>query len=99
MTKDELMQTRLIYKQQYKMNIDKIKKYENYFNFEEIKQIYKNVNTITENNIKIILDEILNFLKRKKVPKVYLDEIIDTIYNLITYEIKHNFTEKVIKNS
>ena len=99
MTKDELMQTRLIYKQQYKMNIDKIKKYENYFNFEEIKQIYKNVNTINENNIKIILDEILNFLKRKKVPKVYLDEIIDTIYNLITYEIKHNFTEKVIKNS
>ena len=55
MTKDELLQTNLIYKNQYEKYLEKIKKYEKYINLEEIKQIYKNMNNIEEKNIKIIL--------------------------------------------
>ena len=99
MNKDELMQTKLIYKQQYEINLEKIKKYENYIKLSEIKQIYNNVDNINEKNIKIILDKIMNYLNIKKVPKGNFDEILDIIYNLISYEIKHKYTEQVIKNS
>ena len=99
MTKDELLQTNLIYKNQYEKYLEKIKKYEKYINLEEIKQIYKNMNNIEEKNIKIILVKIMNHLIMKKVPKENFDEIFDIIYNLISYEIKHNYTEKAIKNS
>ena len=99
MNKDELMQTKLIYKRQYEINLEKIKKYENYIKLSEIKQIYNNVDNINEKNIKIILDKIMNYLNIKKVPKGNFDEILDIIYNLISYEIKHKYTEQVIKNS
>ena len=99
MTKDELLQTNLIYKNQYEKYLEKIKKYEKYINFEEIKQIYKNMNNIEEKNIKIILVKIMNHLIMKKVPKENFDEVFDIIYNLISYELKHNYTEKAIKNS
>ena len=99
MTKDELLQTNLIYKNQYEKYLEKIKKYEKYINLEEIKQIYKNMNNIEEKNIKIILVKIMNHLIMKKIPKENFDEVFDIIYNLISYELKHNYTEKVIKNS
>ena len=99
MTKDELLQTNLIYKNQYEKYLEKIKKYEKYINLEEIKQIYKNMNNIEEKNIKIILVKIMNHLIMKKVPKENFDEVFDIIYNLISYELKHNYTEKAIKNS
>ena len=99
MTKDELLQTNLIYKNQYEKYLEKIKKYEKYINLEEIKQIYKDMNNIEEKNIKIILVKIMNHLIMKKVPKENSDEVFDIIYNLISYELKHNYTEKAIKNS
>ena len=99
MTKDELLQTNLIYKNQYEKYLEKIKKYEKYINLEEIKQIYKNMNNIEEKNIKIILVKIMNHLIMKNVPKENFDEVFDIIYNLISYELKHNYTEKAIKNS
>ena len=99
MTKDELLQTNLIYKNQYEKYLEKIKKYEKYINLEEIKQIYKNMNNIEEKNIKIILVKIMNHLIMKKVPKENFDEVFDIIYNLISYELKHNYIEKAIKNS
>ena len=99
MTKDELLQTNLIYKNQYEKYLEKIKKYEKYINLEEIKQIYKNMDNIEEKNIKIILVKIMNHLIMKKVPKENFDEVFDIIYNLISYELKHNYTEKAIKNS
>ena len=99
MTKDELLQTNLIYKNQYEKYLEKIKKYKKYINLEEIKQIYKNMDNIEEKNIKIILVKIMNHLIMKKVPKENFDEVFDIIYNLISYELKHNYTEKAIKNS
>ena len=99
MTKDELMQTNLIYKNQYENYLEKIKKYEKYINVEDIKQIYKNNNNIEEKNIKNILVKIMNYLVMKKVPKENFDEIFDVIYNLISYELKRNYTEKAMKNS
>ena len=97
MSKDELMQTNLIYKHQYENYLEKIKKYKNFINLEEIQQIYKNINDMNENDIKIILDEIINYLKNKMIPKEKLDEIIDIIYNLISYEMKYKYTEKAIE--
>ena len=97
MSKDELIQTNLIYKHQYENYLEKIKKYENYISLEEIQQIYTNINDMNENDIKIILDKIINYLKNKKIPKENLDEIIDIIYNLISYEIKYKYTEKAIE--
>ena len=98
MTKDELMQTNLIYKNQYESYLEQIKKYENYINLNEIKQIYKNLDNLDKNNINNILDKILNYLKMKKVPKENINEIIDIIYNLMSYEIKNKYIEKAIKN-
>ena len=97
MNKDELMQTNLKYKYQYEKYLEKIKKYKNYINIDEVKQIYKNINSIYENDIKFILNEINNYLKKKKVPKENLDDIVDIIYNIISYEIKCKYTEKAIK--
>ena len=97
MNKDELMQTNLKYKYQYEKYLEKIKKYKNYINIDEVKQIYKNINSIYENDIKFILNEINNYLEKKKVPKENLNDIVDIIYNIISYEIKCKYTEKAIK--
>ena len=97
MNKDELMQTNLKYKYQYEKYLEKIKKYKNYINIDEVKQIYKNINSIYENDIKIILNEINNYLEKKKIPKENLDDIVDIIYNIVSYEIKCKYTEKAIK--
>ena len=97
MNRDELMQTNLKYKHQYEKYLEKIKKYKNYINIDEVKQIYKNINKLYENDIQIILDEIINYLEKKKIPKENLDDIVDIIYNIISYEIKFKYTEKAIK--
>ena len=97
MNKDELMQTNLKYKYQYEKYLEKIKKYKNYINIDEVKQIYKNINSIYENDIKIILNDINSYLEKKKIPKENWDDIVDIIYNIISYEIKCKYTEKAIK--
>ena len=99
MNKDELMQTNLIYKNQYEKYMEKLKKYEKYINLDDIKQIYKNANNLDKNNLKIILNKIMNYLKNRKIPKENSNEIVDIIFNLISYEMKHKYTEKAIKNS
>ena len=43
------------------------------------------------------MNEINNYLEKKKVPKENLDDIVDIIYNIISYEIKCKYTEKAIK--
>ena len=65
MNKDELMQTNLIYKNQYEKYMEKLKKYEKYINLDDIKQIYKDTNNLDKNNIKIILNKIMDYLKKK----------------------------------
>ena len=99
MNKDELMQTNLIYKNQYEKYMEKLKKYEKYINLDDIKQIYKDTNNLDKNNIKIILNKIMDYLKNKNISKENSDEIVDIIFNLISYEVKHKYTEKAIKNS
>ena len=99
MNKDELMETNLIYKNQYEKYMEKLKKYEKYINLDDIKQIYKNANNLDKNNLKIILNKIMNYLKNRKIPKENSNEIVDIIFNLISYEMKHKYTEKAIKNS
>ena len=97
MNKDELMKTNLKYKYQYEKYLEKIKQYKNYINIDEVKQIYKNINSLYENDIKIIINEINNYLEKKKIPKENLDDIVDIIYNIISFEIKCKYTEKAIK--
>ena len=99
MNKDELMQTNLIYKNQYEKYMEKLKKYEKYINLDDIKQIYKDTNNLDKNNIKIILNKIMDKKKKKNISKENSDEIVDIIFNLISYEAKHKYTEKAIKNS
>ena len=99
MNKDELMQTNIIYKNQYEKYMEKLKKYEKYINLDDIKQIYKDTNNLDKNNIKIILNKIMDYLKNKNISKENSDEIVDIIFNLISYEVKHKYTEKAIKNS
>ena len=41
----------------------------------------------------------MNYLKNRKIPKENSNEIVDIIFNLISYEMKHKYTEKAIQNN
>ena len=97
MNKDELMQTKVLYRNQYEIYLKKIKNYENMIDLNEIKKLYKNKKRFNEKEIKIIIGEINNYLKRKKIQEKYTKEILDIICNLISFEIKYNFTEKALR--
>ena len=97
MNKDELMQTKVLYRNQYEIYLKKIKHYENMIDLNEIKKLYKNKKRFNEKEIKIIIGEISNYLKSKKIQEKYTKEILDIICNLISYEFKYNFTEKALR--
>ena len=97
MNKDELMQTKVLYRNQYEIYLKKIKNYENMIDLNEIKKLYKNKKRFNEKEIKIIIGEINNYLKSKKIQEKYTKEILDIICNLISFEFKYNFTEKALK--
>ena len=97
MNKDELMQTKVLYRNQYEIYLKKIKNYENMIDLNEIKKLYKNKKRFNEKEIKIIIGEINNYLKSKKIQEKYTKEILDIICNLISFEIKYNFTEKALR--
>ena len=97
MNKDELMQTKVLYRNQYEIYLKKIKHYENMIDLNEIKKLYKNKKRFNEKEIKIIIGEINNYLKSKKIQEKYTKEILDIICNLISFEIKYNFTEKALR--
>ena len=97
MNKDELMQTKVLYRNQYEIYLKKIKHYENMIDLNEIKKLYKNKKRFDEKEIKIIIGEINNYLKSKKIQEKYTKEILDIICNLISFEIKYNFTEKALR--
>ena len=97
MNKDELMQTKVLYRNQYEIYLKKIKNYENMIDLNEIKKLYKNKKRFNEKEIKIIIGEINNYLKSKKIQEKYIKEILDIICNLISFEFKYNFTEKALR--
>ena len=97
MNKDELMQTKVLYRNQYEIYLKKIKNYENMIDLNEIKKLYKNKKRFNEKEIKIIIGEINNYLKSKKIQEKYTKEILDIICNLISFEFKYNFTEKALR--
>ena len=97
MNKDELMQTKVLYRNQYEIYLKKIKNYENMIDLNEIKRLYKNKKRFNEKEIKIIIGEINNYLKSKKIQEKYTKEILDIICNLISFEFKYNFTEKALR--
>ena len=97
MNKDELMQTKVLYRNQYEIYLKKIKNYENMIDLNEIKKLYKNKKRFNEKEIKIIIGEINNYLKRKKIQEKYTKEILDIICNLISFEFKYSFTEKALR--
>ena len=95
MSKDELMRTYLIYKNKYEKYLEKVKKYLNIINLNEIKNMYSNINTLNNIEIKKIVDSIVDYTK-KKFPGQNVDELVDDLYNLISYEIKYKIAEKKI---
>ena len=95
MPKDELMKTCLIYKNQYEKFLEKVKKYSNVINLNEIKKMYSNINNLNNKEIKKIFNSIVNYTKRK-LPGQNVDELLDNLYNLISYEIKYKIALKKI---
>ena len=95
MSKDELMKTRLIYKNKYEEYLEKIKKYSNLIDINEIKKMYKNKNNLKNKDIKIIFNSIVDYVK-KQLPKDNIDELLDVLYNFISYDIKYKMTDKII---
>ena len=92
MSKDQLMKSNLIYKNQYEKYLQEIKKYQNYINLEKIKQLYN-----SKQDIKIIINYVKNSLKRK-LPEENINTIINILYNLINYEIKFKYSQKAFEN-
>ena len=97
MSKDELMAKRLIYKNKYIKYLDAAKKYSNIIDINEVKKMYENINNLNNKNIKTIFDLITNYVK-KKLPKGKIDDLVDILYNLISYEIKYKMADKAINN-
>ena len=95
MSKDELMKTRTIYKNKYEEYLEKIKKYSNLIDINEIKKMYKNKNNLKNKDIKIIFNSIVDYVK-KQLPKDNIDELLDVLYNFISYDIKYKMTDKII---
>ena len=95
MSRDELMMTRIMYKDNYEKFMKEIKNYSDIIDINEIKKMFKNINNLNDKNIKIIFNSIVDFAK-KQLPKEKVDELLDIIYNLISYEIKYKMTDKII---
>ena len=95
MPKDELMMTKLLYKNKYEEYMEKIKKYSDKIDINELKNMYKNVNNLNDKEIKRIFNTIVNYVKQK-IPNKNVDELVDILYNLISYEIKYNVAETTI---
>ena len=51
MNKDELMQTKVLYRNQYEIYLKKIKHYENMIDLNEIKKLYKNKKRFNEKDL------------------------------------------------
>ena len=98
MSKDELMAKRLIYKNKYIKYLDAAKKYSNIIDINEVKKMYENISNLNNKNIKTIFDLITNYVK-KKLPKGKIDDLVDILYNLISYEIKYKMADKAINNN
>ena len=96
MPKDELMKTSLLYKDKYEFYLEKFKKYSNIIDINEVQGLYKNINNLNDKEIKNIFNSIVNYVK-KKVPQKNVDELVDILYNLLSYEIKYKVAEKTIK--
>ena len=95
MSKDELMMTRTLYKNNYEKFMKDIKNYSDIININEIKKMYKNKNNLKNKDIKIIFNSIVDYAK-EQLPKEKVDELLDIIYNLISYEIKYKMADKAI---
>ena len=98
MPKDELMKTSLLYKDKYEQYLEKFKKYSHIIDINEVHGLYKNINNLNDKEIKIIFNSIVNYVK-KKVPQKDVDELVDILYNLLSYEIKYKVAEKTIKKA
>ena len=96
LSKDELMSTKLFYKNKYEKYLEDIKKYSNIIDINYIKKMYSNINYLNNKNIKKIFDSITHYAKNK-APKEKVDEIIDILYNLVSFEIKYKMAENAIK--
>ena len=65
MSKDELMETNLIYKYKYEKYLKDLKKYSDIININEIKNMCKDINNLNDKDIKIIFDSVTNYAKKK----------------------------------
>jgi hypothetical protein len=93
MSKDEIMKTYFIYKNKYEKYLEKVKKYLNVINLNEIKKMYSNLNTLNDKEIKKIVNSIVNYTKQK-YPGQNIDELVDNLYHMISYDIKYKITKK-----
>ena len=95
MPKDELMSTSLLYKNEYDKYMDKFKKYSDIIDLNEVKNIYKEIKNLNDKKIKKIMNFIFNMVN-KKIPEKNVNELIDILYNIISYDIKYKIAEKTI---
>ena len=98
MSNDELMNSRLIYKNKYEKYLEEFKQYSSIIDINEVKKLYANIENINKKDIKKIFDSITNYVK-KKLPKRKIDDIVDILYNLISYEIKYKMVNKAVNNN
>ena len=96
LSKDQLMSTKLFYKNKYEKYLNDIKKYSNIIDINYVKKMYSNINNLNNKNIKQIFESITRYAK-KKAPKEKVNEIIDILYNLVSFEIKYKMAENAIK--
>ena len=95
MPKDELMSTSLLYKNEYDKYMDKFKKYSDIIDLNEVKNMYKDIKNLNDKKIKKIMNFIFNMVN-KKIPEKNVNELIDILYNIISYDIKYKIAEKTI---
>ena len=98
MKNKELVKNSEICKVEYEKCLNEIKKYSKIINLDNLRKNYKNIKSLTDEELNNVFEKIVMKIKQK-LPKNKADKIAEDLYNLIYYENKYELIKRTIKKN
>ena len=98
MKKNELIKNSEICQNEYEKCLLEIKKYSGIINLENLRNSYKNIKNLTDEELNCVFEDMVMKIK-KKLPKNKAEKIAEDLYNLIYYENKYELIKRTIKKN
>ena len=98
MKNKELVKNSEICKVEYEKCLNEIKKYSKIINLDNLRKNYKNIKSLTDEELNNVFEKIVMKIKQK-LPKNKADKIAEDLYNLIYYEIKMELIKRTINKN